>query len=87
MGIHLKIRDLKKCFRAFHRCKEKEELVIAAASDNSKVADNYITTRRGFRAVSRTDPEHVYCYTIETEDIDTSCMGLNLPWNLVGAAR
>ncbi len=61
--------------------------MINAATANTKVADNYITTQRGFRAVTRTDDQHVYCHPVETEDIDTSFLGLNLPWNLVGAAR
>ncbi len=74
-------------FSAFHRCKEKEELVINGATTNTKVADNYITTQRGFRAVTRTDQQYVYCHPVETGDIDTSALGLNLPWTLVGAAR
>ncbi len=61
--------------------------MIQAASGETQVADNFITVRRGFRAVSKTDEEYVYCYPMETEDIDTSFLGLQLPWRLVGAAR
>ncbi len=61
--------------------------MIKAASNSSRVADNYVTTRRGFRAVSKTDDQHIYCYPVETEEIDTTFLGLDLPWSLVGAAR
>ncbi len=61
--------------------------MIEAATNNRKVADNYITTRRGFRAVSKADAEYVYCHPVQTEEIDTSFMGLQLPWSLVGAVR
>ena len=61
--------------------------MLEAASGSSKVADNIIVTRRGFRAISKADEEYVYCYPVETEDINTSFLGLQLPWMTVGAAR
>ncbi len=61
--------------------------MIEPSSGSSKVADNIVTTRRGFRAVSRVDEEHIYCHPVLTREIDTSALGLPLPWGTVGAAR
>ncbi len=61
--------------------------MVAASSGRREVADNIITTRRGFRAVSRAEPDHVFCHPVVVQDIDTSDLGLPLPWSTVGAAR
>ncbi len=74
--------------RAFHRCKAKEKMVVEPTSARTKVADNIVTTRRGFRAVSRTDPENIYCHPVVVQPVDTAELGLPLPWVCgVGAAR
>ena len=61
--------------------------MVEPTSGSTKVADNIVTTRRGFRAVSRTDEENIYCHPLVLRDIDTSHLGLPLPWGTVGAKR
>ncbi len=61
--------------------------MVAATSARSKVADNIVTTHKGFRAVSRTDPHYIYCHPVQVREIDTSHLGLPLPWGTVGAQR
>ena len=75
-------------FRGSHRCKERERLVLKASTPrNNKVADNYVVTSQGFRAIYKTSEDHVYCHPIEVEALDTEYLGFSLPWHLIGAAK
>ncbi len=54
---------------------------------NSRVADNLVVNRQGFRAVVEEEEDHVVCHPVNVERLDTSFLGVKLPWHLVGAVK
>ncbi len=54
---------------------------------NSQVADNIVVNKQGFRAVTEEEEEHVICHPVDMDRLDTSFLGLSLPWHLVGVFR
>ncbi len=58
-----------------------------AKPGNTNVADNIVVNRQGFRAVITEEEEHVICHPIDVEELDTSWLGVNLPWAMVGAVK
>ncbi len=54
---------------------------------NCQVADNYVVTTQGFRAIYKTSEENVYCHPIELEAVNTDFVGFSLPWHLIGVSK
>ncbi len=62
-------------------------MVAPSAPNKSKVADHLVMNRQGFRAVISADEHHVICHPVDVEELDTSFLGVHLPWRKVGVAR
>ncbi len=75
-------------FRAFHRCRRLGEKVAAPANpNNTRIADNIVANKQGFRAVIEEEEEHLICHPVDVYPLDPPFLEVKLPWQLVGVCR